>query len=155
MAFLATLAFMITNKVWSPQYSIWLVPLLVLALPRWRLVFGWAALETVYWYLRMWQFLPANQAAPHWLVDTVTIVRLGLLVFMAVLVIRQIMGRSPDPIREAHGGCDPLAGVLAEEPAEVQDGAPTNQSARENWNGSGGEVGVNKKDAEKKESNDG
>ena len=183
VAFLATLAFMITNKVWSPQYSIWLVPLLVLALPRWRLVFGWAALETVYWYLRMWQFLPANQAAPHWLVDTVTIVRLGLLVFMAVLVIRQIMGRSPDPIREAHGGRDPLAGVLAEELAEelaevqdgvpagtkaeesavVQDGAlaeapadaPTNQTARENGNGSGGEVGVNKKGAEKKESNDG
>ena len=92
-----------------------------------------------------------------------TIVRLGLLVFMAVLVIRQIMGRSPDPIREAHGGRDPLAGVLAEEPANALEGAPaeepadasTNQTARENGNGSGGEVGVNKKGAEKKESNDG
>ena len=105
----------------------------------------------MYWYLRMWQFLPANQAAPYWLVDTVTIVRLGLLVFMAVLVIREIMGRTPDRIREAHGGRDPLAGVLAEEPAD----APTNHSASENGNGSGGEVGVTKKGAEKKESNDG
>ena len=173
VAFLATLAFMMTNKVWSPQYSIWLVPLLVLALPRWRLVFSWAALETVYWYLRMWQFLPANQAAPDWLVDTVTIVRLALLGFMAVLVVRQILGRSPDPIRQAHGGRDPLAGVL--QPADASAGGQTTESARtepqrtepartepqrtkpqsaepvrENGNGSGGEVGV-----QKKESNDG
>ncbi|MGJ4085320.1 glycosyltransferase family 87 protein [Corynebacterium macclintockiae] len=150
VAFLATLAFMITNKVWSPQYSIWLVPLLVLALPRWRLVFSWAALEAVYWYLRMWQFLPANQAAPNWLVDTVTVVRLALLVFMAVLVIRQIMGRSADPIREAHGGRDPLAGVLA---ADV----PTGKHHR-HGNGSGGKVGVIKKTTTTtaaKESNDG
>lgn len=137
MAFLATLAFMITNKVWSPQYSIWLVPLLVLALPRWRLVFGWAALEAVYWYLRMWQFLPSNQAAPNWLVDSVTVLRLALLVYMAVLVIRQIMGRIPDPVRDAHAGRDPLAGVLDD--------------------GGDGEVGVTKKKvgATKKESNDG
>ena len=137
VAFLATLAFMITNKVWSPQYSIWLVPLLVLALPRWRLVFGWAALEAVYWYLRMWQFLPSNQAAPNWLVDSVTVLRLALLVYMAVLVIRQIMERIPDPVRDAHAGRDPLAGVLDD--------------------GGDGEMGVTKKKvgATKKESNDG
>ena len=56
-----------------------------------------------------------------------------------------------------------MAGTKAEESAVVPDGAPaeapadapTNQSARENGNGFGGEVGVNKKGAEKKESNDG
>lgn len=101
VAFLALLAFMITNKVWSPQYSIWLVPLLVLALPKWRLVFGWAALETVYWYVRMWQFLPVGKQAPEWLADSMTVIRLGLLVFMAVLVVRQMLGKDPDPVREA------------------------------------------------------
>lgn len=114
VAFLAVLAFMITNKVWSPQYSLWLVPLLVLALPRWRLVMSWAALEAVYWYLRMWTFLPAEHAAPDWLVDTVTLIRLGLLVAMAVIVIRQMLGRSVDTVRAAHGGRDPLAGACAE-----------------------------------------
>ncbi|MGD5691124.1 hypothetical protein QUT48_23110, partial [Xanthomonas citri pv. citri] len=68
ITFLVVLAFMITNKVWSPQYSLWLVPLLVLALPRWRLVLSWAAVEAVYWYLRMWTFLPHKLAAPDWLV---------------------------------------------------------------------------------------
>ena len=102
-----------------------------------------------------------------------TIVRLALLGFMAVLVVRQILGRSPDPIRQAHGGRDPLAGVL--QPADASAGGQTTESARtepqrtepartepqrtkpqsaepvrENGNGSGGEVGV-----QKKESNDG
>ena len=75
--------------------------------------------------------------------------RLALLVFMAALVIRQIMGRSADPIREAHGGRDPLAGVLA---ADV----PTGKHHR-HGNGSGGKVGVIKKTTTTtaaKESND-
>ena len=101
VAFLALLAFMITNKVWSPQYSIWLVPLLVLALPRWRLVFGWTALEAVYWYVRMWQFLPAGKQAPEWLADSMTVIRLALLVTMAVMVIRQMLSKDVDPVREA------------------------------------------------------
>lgn len=111
ITFLVVLAFMITNKVWSPQYSLWLVPLLVLALPRWRLVLSWAAVEAVYWYLRMWTFLPHKLAAPDWLVDSFTLIRLGLLVAMAVIVVRQIYGYSPDPVRAAHGGKDPLSGV--------------------------------------------
>ena len=110
--FLAVLAFMLTNKVWSPQYSIWLLPLLVLALPRWRLVFTWAAAEAFYWYLRMWTFLPPELAAPDWLVDSFTVLRLGLLVAMAVIVVRQMYGSAPDPVRAAHGGRDPLAGAL-------------------------------------------
>ena len=38
LCFLVLAAFLLTNKVWSPQYVIWLVPLAVLARPRlWRL----------------------------------------------------------------------------------------------------------------------
>ena len=36
LGFLVVAAFLLTNKVWSPQYSLWLVPLAVLALPRWK-----------------------------------------------------------------------------------------------------------------------
>ncbi|HIW95415.1 MAG TPA: DUF2029 domain-containing protein [Candidatus Corynebacterium gallistercoris] len=115
IAFLAVFAFMLTNKVWSPQYSLWLVPLLALALPKWRLVFSWAALEAVYWYVRMWQFLPSNLAAPDWLADTLTVVRLGMLVAMSVLIIREAMRPESDAVRAAHGGADPLAGVLGDE----------------------------------------
>ena len=36
VAFLVVAAFLMTNKVYSPQYVLWLLPLLVLARPRWR-----------------------------------------------------------------------------------------------------------------------
>lgn len=116
VVFLATTAFLITNKVWSPQYSIWLLPLIVLAVPRFRLVMTYAAIEMVYWYLRMWQFIPAKQAAPNWLVDPVTVVRIVLLLVMCTIVVRE-MHAGTDPVRRAHGGTDPLAGVFADVPA--------------------------------------
>ena len=36
LALLTVAAFRPTNKVWSPQYSLWLIPLAVLAVPRWK-----------------------------------------------------------------------------------------------------------------------
>jgi uncharacterized membrane protein len=36
MAFLVVAAFLMTNKVYSPQYVLWLLPLMILARPKWR-----------------------------------------------------------------------------------------------------------------------
>ena len=44
------LAFLLTTKVWSPQYSLWLVPLLALARPRWRLALVWQFVEIAVWF---------------------------------------------------------------------------------------------------------
>src|SRR5262249_47639058 len=35
LCFLVVAAFLLVNKVWSPQYSLWLVPLAVLAIRQW------------------------------------------------------------------------------------------------------------------------
>src|SRR6478752_8881022 len=43
--FLTLAAFLLTNKVWSPQYVIWLVPLVVLARPRLWSYLLWQAAE--------------------------------------------------------------------------------------------------------------
>ena len=40
MIYLIIMAFLIFNKVWSPQYSLWLIVPALLALPRWRLIFS-------------------------------------------------------------------------------------------------------------------
>src|SRR5438874_458532 len=45
--------FLLTNKVWSPQYSLWLVPLAVLAVPRWKLVLAWMTIDALVWMPRM------------------------------------------------------------------------------------------------------
>ena len=76
MCFLLLAAFLMTNKVWSPQYVIWLVPLAVLARPRlWPYVL-WQLAEIGYFF-GIWGYLifahpsatrsPAIRAsAPGW-----------------------------------------------------------------------------------------
>ncbi|MEZ5089294.1 MAG: hypothetical protein R2719_05925 [Micropruina sp.] len=51
--------FMVVNKVYSPQYVLWLLPLVVLAWPRWRdwLLFGVS--ETLY-FVAIWLHLDSR-----------------------------------------------------------------------------------------------
>ncbi|MCW2759291.1 MAG: hypothetical protein JWO46_3037, partial [Nocardioidaceae bacterium] len=48
LAFLIVAAFLLVNKVYSPQYALWLLPLAVLARPRWRDQVIWQACELFY-----------------------------------------------------------------------------------------------------------
>lgn len=54
LTFLTITAFLITSKVWSSQYSLWLVPLAVLAFPRVWALLGWMILEFLNWLTREW-----------------------------------------------------------------------------------------------------
>ena len=56
LTFLTIAAFLITSKVWSSQYSLWLVPLAVLAFPRVWALLGWMVLEFLNWLTREWWF---------------------------------------------------------------------------------------------------
>nr|WP_241865187.1 glycosyltransferase 87 family protein [Corynebacterium pseudokroppenstedtii] len=100
LSLLIIAAFVLTSKVWSPQYSLWLVPLVALSLPRWRLVFAWMWVEAIYWFVRMWWFTGAdNKGAPDWLFNSFVIARDALLVAILVLVIQQMRGTRPDAPR--------------------------------------------------------
>ena len=54
LAFLVVAAFLLTNKVWSPQFSLWLVPLAVLALPHRRILLAWMTIDALVWVPRMY-----------------------------------------------------------------------------------------------------
>ncbi|XAS67449.1 glycosyltransferase 87 family protein [Micrococcaceae bacterium Sec5.7] len=56
LAFLIVAAFILTNKVYSPQFVIWLIPLLALARPRWRDFLIWQAVEGLHW-AAIWMYL--------------------------------------------------------------------------------------------------
>lgn len=56
LVFLIVAAFILTNKVYSPQFVLWLVPLVALAYPRWRIFLVWQLFEVLHWWA-VWMFL--------------------------------------------------------------------------------------------------
>ncbi|HHU66686.1 MAG TPA: DUF2029 domain-containing protein [Corynebacterium sp.] len=92
LIFLIVVAFLVFNKVWSPQYSLWLVIPAVLALPRWRLLLTWMTVDALVWPLLMWYMLgPEKMGIPSELLDAALLTRLALLTVMVVLVVRQML----------------------------------------------------------------
>ncbi|MFC4005306.1 glycosyltransferase family 87 protein [Prauserella oleivorans] len=112
LCFLVVAAFLLTNKVWSPQYSLWLVPLAVLAIPRWRLLLAWMVIDALVWAPRMFYYLGIdNKGLPEgWFLGTVVVRDLAVIA-LCVLVVREIYRPSRDLVRTA-GDDDPLGGVL-------------------------------------------
>jgi uncharacterized membrane protein len=116
LAFLVVAAFLVTNKVWSPQYSLWLVPLAVLAIPRWRLLLGWMTIDALVWAPRMMFYLGDDKKGLpiDWFLSFVVLRDLAVLGLCA-LIIHEIYRPARDLVRQT-GDDDPAGGVL--------DGAP-------------------------------
>jgi uncharacterized membrane protein len=113
LAFLVVLGFVVVNKVYSPQYVLWLLPLAVLARPRWRDIVVWTAAEVFYFgavwlYLGGWTASSVSGAPDrfYWLAILVRV--LGEL-YLAVLVVRDVLEPWRDPVR---------ADGLTDDPAE-------------------------------------
>jgi uncharacterized membrane protein len=58
LAFLIVAAFVLTNKVYSPQFVLWLIPLVALARPRWTDFLVWQFFEVMHWWA-VWMYLGA------------------------------------------------------------------------------------------------
>jgi len=115
LAFLAVLAFLLTTKVWSPQYSLWLVPLLALARPRWRITLVWQFVEIAVWFLTLTLLLGESGQPQHginygWLM-LVLVIRDALLIAMAVMIVREMWYPELDIVR-ADGSDDPGGGFF-------------------------------------------
>ncbi|MGW7263068.1 glycosyltransferase family 87 protein [Streptomyces sp. NPDC054842] len=116
LAFLIVAAFILTNKVYSPQYVLWLVPLAVLARPRWRDFLIWQACEVAY-FLGIWMYLAyttsgdAHKGLPTEGYQTAIAVHLLGTLYICAVVVRDILMPERDPVRLA-GDDDPSGGVL-------------------------------------------
>lgn len=111
LTYLIVASFLLINKVWSPQYSLWLVVPAVLALPNWRLLLSWMTVDAFVWPMLMWHMMGAkNKGIPGGLLDLVILTRDGFIIAIGVLVIRQMLGRTEDKVLRDNGGVDPLSG---------------------------------------------
>jgi uncharacterized membrane protein len=112
LCFLVVCAFLLTNKVWSPQYSLWLVPLAVLAIPRWKPVLAWMVLDALVWAPRMAYYLgPDRDGLPIEPFLGAVVVRDGAVLVLCALVLREIWHPERDVVRLT-GDDDPQGGVL-------------------------------------------
>jgi uncharacterized membrane protein len=126
LAFLVVALFLLTNKVWSPQFSLWLVPLAVLALPHRRILLAWMTIDALVWIPRMlFLFGEQNRGLPEqWFTVTVLLRDIAVVVLCA-LVIRQIYHPDLDLVRH-HGRIDdPSGGVFDNAPDRYPGWVPT------------------------------
>ncbi|MER6395882.1 glycosyltransferase 87 family protein [Kitasatospora sp. NPDC001603] len=119
LAFLVVAAFILVNKVYSPQYALWLLPLAVLARPRWRDFLIWQACEVLY-TLGIWSHLgfvtgpKQHGIGESWYHFAIVLHLLGTL-YLCGMVIRDILLPDRDPVRW-DGTDDPSGGVLDHAP---------------------------------------
>ena len=123
LLFLTVVGFLLFNKVWSPQYVLWLLPLAALARPRWRPFLAWQAAEAAVLITRFLFFVSmpygeGDQTSEGidvtWFLSAVVLRDVALLL-LAAAVVRDVLRPEHDVVR-ADGEDDPAGGVL--------DGAP-------------------------------
>ncbi|TGB17493.1 DUF2029 domain-containing protein, partial [Streptomyces palmae] len=120
LAFLVVAAFVLTNKVYSPQYVLWLVPLAALARPRWRDFLIWQSAEVVY-YVAVWMHLAYNSSGdahrglPPEGYQLAIAVHVLATLYLVALVVRDVLRPERDLVRK-DGSDDPSGGVLDRAP---------------------------------------
>ena len=104
VAFLMIAAFCVANKVYSPQYVLWLVPFAVLARPRWRDFLIWQGSQVLY-AVSVWMFLEGsagdgprkglNAEGYGWLI----FITIAFTLWYCALIVRDILQPEHDPVR--------------------------------------------------------
>ena len=119
LAFLVVAAFILTNKVYSPQYVLWLIPLAALARPRWRDFLVWQACEVMY-FLGIWLYLAYTtsgdkpQGAAEEGYQVAIVLHLVGTLYLCALVVRDILRPEAGPRTARRVTTTLRAGVLDE-----------------------------------------
>lgn len=113
LAFLTVAAFLIFSKVWSQQYVLWLLPLAVLARPRWGAFVAWQLSEVCYFFAFDGELMGAsgNPIFPEGVFVLAATLRLVTLAVLCGYVVRDIMRPERDVVRRSYED-DPDGGMF-------------------------------------------
>ncbi|MEE2570051.1 glycosyltransferase 87 family protein [Pseudarthrobacter sp. J64] len=121
LAFLIVAAFLLTNKVYSPQFVLWLIPLVALARPKWRDFLVWQGIEALHW-AAIWLYLAQvtsngpsqnNLDMPYYVLAVLA--HMVATAYLMARVVQEIYDPGLDPIRR-HGMDDPQGGPFEDAP---------------------------------------
>ena len=104
LAFLVVAAFLVFGKVWSQQYVLWLLPLAVLARPRWGAFLAWQAAEVGYFVAFYGELMGASGKGvfPEWVFVLAAMLRLGTLCVLMGFVVRDVLRPDLDVVRRTY-----------------------------------------------------
>jgi uncharacterized membrane protein len=107
LGFVVVVGFLLVNKVYSPQYALWLLPLAVMARPRLRDQLIWQAGE-VYYFASVWWYLgnylnPGGGGDPgfYWLAVGI---RIAAQLYLVAVVVRDVLMPEYDVVRAGRLG---------------------------------------------------
>jgi uncharacterized membrane protein len=116
LAFLVVASFLIFSKVWSQQYVLWLLPLIVLARPKWGAIVAWTVAEFAYFTAFYAELMGAGgkPVIPEGTFVLASSLRLITVAVLCGLVVREIWRPELDVVRQTYGDVDPDGGVVNE-----------------------------------------
>ena len=123
LAFLIIAAFLLLGKVYSPQFVMWLIPLYVLARPKWREFLVWQVVEVFHWaVVWLWSAKAVSDGVyfgGSWTIEILyglgIVAHMAMLIYICIKIIGDIRHPERDVVR-ADGIDDPLAGPIENAP---------------------------------------
>jgi hypothetical protein len=98
LSLLLVVGFVVTSKVSSPQYVLWMLPLVVVTSRRWRLLAVWCAAEVAFYLITLPYLTFDDTTWLHWVYGVALVARAAAEIALAGSVVQDLLRAPPAPL---------------------------------------------------------